>query len=1558
MNQANHKVRKIYEAALDKLPQQRAAYLDRVCGANGSVRNRVERLLKAREELGDFLGEPTRGRELPEGVQEVAEVSPARRRVEEVVEEVIEAAPVPGSPDEEAGRGEGPGTVIERYKLLQKIGEGGFGVVYMAAQSKPVKRKVALKIIKLGMDTDQVVARFEAERQALALMDHPNIAKVLDGGATKNGRPYFVMELVRGVPITEYCDTARLDTRERLDLFRKVCHAVQHAHQKGIIHRDLKPSNLLVTLHDGRPVPKVIDFGIAKAMDRTLTEKTLFTQFHQMIGTPEYMAPEQAELSGLDVDTRADIYSLGVLLYELLTGTKPFDLKRLLDKGYDEILRTIREEDPPRPSTRVSTLGKREIGRVARGHDMNPKQLGGVLRGDLDWIVMKALEKDRSRRYETANAFAADIQRHLDDQPVLASPPTPVYRMRKYFRRHRVGVVTAAVVAVALVAGTASALWGWKEASDGREAAENSASSERAAKQHEAKQRDRAEKGEQEANRQRIKAEEAGGKLERALRRSEGIRLSALSQTKLARNPTLALLLAIEGASLESGAYANKGKGTAGFHAWSPDDSRIVTGSMTGVLKVFDPQTGKALHAVETGHGLTRWVRWYRGRVLACLGAYEEDVRAVLISWDPATGETQRLTSTDGVYGIPLPPRNSFDSLPIVDLESGTVALIALDSGRITRTFKDLGAPHNGGIYWPKFSPNNTRFVWRSWQTDECRLHDGETGTLITKWPVVGVRSCAFSADGKWIASVETEERITVRDAVDGTLICALNGQGSSGGPVFSPDGRRVVTTRGAARIWDARTGALLRDLDFPIQGDGQVSRDGSTLVAKRLIPSGLEFWSLLTGRRVHRLPGDSFPGALAADRRVVAGLNIIDPEPAGRRSLRMLGRARPSGFVMHPDGWHVVSIGAGRESTGPRLWDLRTRRPVQHFDGHGIFINTFRNTMMADGAFSPDGSTFVSAGGLGEINIWDGLGGERRRRLDIAQGTPGRQFMLRSVEFSPDGRTFAVAGQDPRVRVYDLQTGRLAFRIGDEFSQVPRSIGGVFQVTIGGSRNARFSPDGKRVLTFFTWGTPRVYDLATKHKLFELSVGDQDRWVLHAGYSPDGRWIRVASIEAGDFGTGKTHLFEAESGDLVQVLEGIHAAMFFPSGFDARGERILTSVPAEGVRIYEVKTAKLLMKLRTPGESPSQACFSPDERWILAISTSRDAIYVWDAHSGRLVHHLTDGRGTGWSFSSSAAFTNDSRHLLMVTKDHVLRVLPLDLLSAAIELRPRDLTPEEVSAYEVPRSSRKAPRAWRRPNGTRDRITREAQIHAAEKKLREFVRGIDFSEPLKQFAVRMDYGTERDVSWAVGEFANDLLDAGHIEAATAAYRFAVAEALPRFGERHSYSASIQWSLIRQLMRMGRASEIGPLLDRYERAPGQREDRVPFARGVYLTAKGKPKEAKALLQKAYDYWDDFISGGSQGEIQQAMAAAMIDLGEYEDAEVLLDETAAFPPSTTSGSPGGNYLDARVCIRRYIKLYTKWKKPKKLTEWRKNLADLETKYHPARKRDGNGAATSR
>jgi serine/threonine protein kinase len=418
----------VFHGALQLPPEQRAGYVKRACGSDESLRQRVESLLNANEDAGEFLEQSA---------------APAPNKTI--------ALTIP--PTEKAG------DKIGRYKILQQIGEGGCGVVYMAEQEEPVRRRVALKVIKLGMDTKSVIARFEAERQALAMMDHPNIAKVLDAGATDNGRPYFVMELVRGIKITEYCDQNRLSTAERLGLFTQVCNAIQHAHQKGIIHRDIKPSNILVTLHDGVPVPKVIDFGIAKATQGRLTDHTLFTAFEQFIGTPAYMSPEQAEMSGLDVDTRSDIYALGVLLYELLTGRTPFDPRELLQSGIDELRRTIREKEPERPSTCLSTMLDADLTAVAQRRHSEAPRLINILHGDLDWIVMKALEKDRTRRYETANGLAADIERYLTSEPIVARPPSTFYRFQKLVRRNKSIFAAIGVGAAALVFGLILSLY-------------------------------------------------------------------------------------------------------------------------------------------------------------------------------------------------------------------------------------------------------------------------------------------------------------------------------------------------------------------------------------------------------------------------------------------------------------------------------------------------------------------------------------------------------------------------------------------------------------------------------------------------------------------------------------------------------------------------------------------------------------------------------------------------------------------------------------------------------------------------------------------------------------------------------------------------------------------------------------------------------------------------------------------------------------------------------------------------------------------------------------------
>src|SRR5262245_60020521 len=422
------RVKEIFMAVSEAAPGERAALLDRECGGDAELRQRVEALLQVHEEPDSFLRKPR--------AESTAAYQPALGL--------------------QVGQ-----TFAGRFKLREELGHGGMGVVFVADQTEPVQRRVALKVIREGADSVRMLARFEAERQALALMDHPNIAKVLDGGL-HDGRPFFVMELVKGVPITAYCDHHKLTPRERLELFVPVCQAIQHAHQKGVIHRDIKPSNVLIALYDDKPVPKVIDFGVAKATGAALTERTIDTGFGGVVGTPQYMSPEQATFNNLDIDTRSDVYALGVLLYELLTGSPPFSKKDLEHRGLLEMLRVVREEEPPRPSTKLSTADALPTLSANRGTE--PRKLTGLLRHELDWIVMKALEKDRTRRYETTNGFAADVQRYLAGEAVQAHPPSATYRLRKFVRRHRGQVIAASLVLAALLAGFAGTTIGMIEA--------------------------------------------------------------------------------------------------------------------------------------------------------------------------------------------------------------------------------------------------------------------------------------------------------------------------------------------------------------------------------------------------------------------------------------------------------------------------------------------------------------------------------------------------------------------------------------------------------------------------------------------------------------------------------------------------------------------------------------------------------------------------------------------------------------------------------------------------------------------------------------------------------------------------------------------------------------------------------------------------------------------------------------------------------------------------------------------------------------------------------------
>ncbi|MGO8931973.1 MAG: protein kinase domain-containing protein, partial [Limisphaerales bacterium] len=609
MNPQLDKLETIFDRARQlPSPAEQAEYLAAACGGDEQLRKRVETMLRDDARAQEFLepGAEAREEDAKLGLEDSIRVAETKL--------------------------EGPGTVIGRYKLLEKIGEGGMGVVYMAQQEEPVRRRVALKIIKLGMDTKQVIARFEAERQALALMDHPNIAKVLDGGATDTGRPYFVMELVQGVPITEFCDRNRLPARERIKLFITVCQAIQSAHQKGIIHRDLKPTNILVTLDAGVPMPMVIDFGVAKATQQKLTEKTVFTNYATMIGTPAYMSPEQAEMSRLDVDTRSDIYGLGVLLYELLTGTTPFPEQRLRSASYQEMQRIILEEEPERPSTRLSTLQGEQRSIVARNRGASELALGRVFADDLDWIVMKCLEKDRARRYETANGLAADLKRHLNNEPVVARPPSTVYRLQKAWRRNKVAFTAAGVMAGALVVGTGVSTWQAIVASRAR----NGEKEQRLAAQTAQKEAERAQ-GAEKSTRQEAEHQLYAAKMNLAQQAWDenniGLLRQLLNDTQDSPyrgfewyywQPKTHLALKTLRGHLDAVKSV----------AFSPDGQRIVTGSDDQTAKVWDMASGTNLLTLK-GHNGRIWSVAFSPNGQRIVTGSEDQTAKV---WDAASG--------------------------------------------------------------------------------------------------------------------------------------------------------------------------------------------------------------------------------------------------------------------------------------------------------------------------------------------------------------------------------------------------------------------------------------------------------------------------------------------------------------------------------------------------------------------------------------------------------------------------------------------------------------------------------------------------------------------------------------------------------------------------------------------------------------------------------------------------------------------------------------------------------------------------------------------------------
>ena len=1094
------------EAVARTSPEARERYLGEVCGEDKELRDQINSLLKAHREAGNFLRQTIM---------------------------------IPGGNG--ATTAEGPGTVIGRYKLLQEIGEGGFGRVFMAEQREPVRRMVALKIVKAGMDTKEVIARFEAERQALALMDHPNIARVLDGGTTASGRPYFVMDLVKGIPITEFCDQKQLSMEARLRLFMQVCAGVQHAHQKGIIHRDLKPSNVLVTLEQGQPVPKVIDFGIAKAMGEKLTERTLFTRFEQLIGTPAYMSPEQAEWGGVDIDTRSDIYSLGALLYELLTGTTPFEKETLAHAALDEVRRMIRETDPPRPSTRLQGLGLR-LNEIAQRRHAEPSLLARLVRGDLDWIAMKALDKDRTRRYETANALATDLQRHLDNEPVIACPPNRLYEFQKSVRRHKLGFTAAGAVMVVLTAGVLVSSW---EAIRARRAGQRADQAARVADN----QRKRAETGEQKARESEIAAREAAEAARRNLYAADmNLAYEAWQENCLGR--ALELLnrhrpeppepdlrgwewrhlwgLCHSEALYTLGRHSNVGVGVFGV-AISPDDKLLATVGGDGEAKIWDIEgrrlietpaandagysvafspDGKTLAFATTRHGVKLWdVQTHReitslpvmtldafcgpavafcpsGRQLAIGSA---DGRVVL--WDLGTQKP----------GLTLPGHSrhvralafSPDSQTLVSaggdfairvwsLPTGrAVATLTNDMSRFTALALSPDGKTAAAASWDK-----TIRIW-----DLIQQRQVAVLTNHTRW----VSALAFSPDGTTLASASADYSIKLWETRAWQEVSTLKGsQDEVYGVVFSRDGKTLFsgTKDGKILAWDGRPHPPKAQVLKQPNGAQDFWLDNTTGIACCLRSnSRFNLWDPQT---LGRLPEHSFP-----EQRSL-------PKHSTEHSIRDFGDTNKDFWVALSPGGQRLAI--GKHSGLLYLWDVEREQQI------GLLPDGWQSDAQL-GSFSPDGKLLaVVAAGKG-LKVWNLEKLEVVATLPKSAATPTCNPCFSTL----DGAV-AVGNADGTVEVWNLARKQ---RVAD-WKAHQYHISGI-----------SFVPDGNRLVTVGEDNKARLWDLESQREV--LSFGRTLGSYQSVAVSPDGQRIAAGT------GEGTIKIWNAATGQELVTLKGVN---------------------------------------------------------------------------------------------------------------------------------------------------------------------------------------------------------------------------------------------------------------------------------------------------------------------------------------------------------------------------------------------------------------------------------
>jgi eukaryotic-like serine/threonine-protein kinase len=1066
----------------------RAKFLNEVCAADAALRAELESLLEIADDLSvEFLQMPPSGGFRADGAGPSAAVLAAGQLFE------------------------------QRFQLTRKLGEGGMGQVWLAEQTAPVRRSVALKLIKAGMYDQTVMQRFEAERQSLAIMDHPAIAKVFDAGATAQGQPYFVMEYVPGLPITEYCDQRKLKIRERVELFIQACEGVQHAHQKAIIHRDLKPANILVIEVDGKAVPRIIDFGLAKATTVQLTDQTLYTRFGQFMGTPGYMSPEQVDPNIQDIDTRSDVYSLGVILYVLLTGLQPFETQRRQKPTLDEWLRQLREEEPPRPSGKVSA--SRDTATAASAaRSTEPKQLVSLLRGDLDWITMKALERDRERRYGTPAELAADLRRFLHDEPVAARPASSAYQLAKFVRRHSVAAgFVATVTLLSIVASTAAFIAVRQRHQAEYQTAQALQSQSRLLVQ---------------AAAQRLKDFNVAG--------AQEIILEVLSNPAFAQvhiPAALSVFQEIRAADLQLAVLSGHNAGLL-CAAYSPDGTRIVTASGDKTARVWDVRTGVELVALF-GHG---------GNVLSA--AYSPDgTRIVTASidqtariWDARTGVQLAALSghDDRVWSASFSPDGAYvvtasgdKTARIWDARSGTQ--ITVLSG------------HGGRVYSAAYSPDGARIVTASYDRT-ARIWDVHTGAQLAAFSLSAlVRSAAFSPNGNQIVTASGDHIARIWDARSGKPLAVLLGHGGIVMSArFSPDGLRIVTasTDKTARIWDALTGTQLKVLSGHSNQvmSAAYSPDGTRIVTASEDATA-RIWEARPRAQLAVLSGDS--DSLHAAAFSPDGNRIITAP--GDRSARLWDAqsATPitelSGHgdviffaAFSPDGTRIVTASADKTA---RIWEASTGAQLMVLAGHGHYVHS--------AAYSPNGQRIVTASYDKTARIWDAHTGAQLAVLSSAQ--PAEIY---SAEYSPDGTRIVTASSDQAARIWDAEKG----------TQLAVLSGHGDSVTW-----AAYSPDGARIVTASDDRTARIWD-ATSGEQLAMLIGHADS-INYAAYSRDGTHIVTVSND------GTARIWDAATAAPLVVLAGGHSSDLRTAAFSPDGTRIVTATTAEDTaRIWDAR--------------------------------------------------------------------------------------------------------------------------------------------------------------------------------------------------------------------------------------------------------------------------------------------------------------------------------------------------------------------------------------------------